>query len=166
MAEDCSASKVKATRRTDSSQRRWAPTGSGVPRYDGGGRNGHSLAVTEDGALWTWGCVFHGCLGHNDETERSVPEKLARQLFGDSSVVLVSAGAAHTLAVTLDGALWAWGNGKFGRLGVGDVCSRLIPVRVGVDDAFVGSGVLMVTLSRDELTWAPFKKSSPSKSPS
>ena len=27
---------------------------------------GHSLAVTEDGALWTWVCAFHGCLGHND----------------------------------------------------------------------------------------------------
>jgi alpha-tubulin suppressor-like RCC1 family protein len=131
---------------------RLIPTKVGAYRFGGAkivmvaAGMGHSLAVTEDGVLWTWGCAFHGCLGHNDETERSVPEMLARQLFSDSSVVLVSAGAAHSVAVTLDGALWAWGNGEFGRLGVGDVSNRLIPTRVGVDDAFGGfggSGVLL-----------------------
>ena len=30
----------------------------------------HSAAVTEDGALWTWGCGEHGRLGHGDEDNR------------------------------------------------------------------------------------------------
>jgi alpha-tubulin suppressor-like RCC1 family protein len=33
----------------------------------------HSVAVTEDGALWTWGEAIRGMLGHNDEDVRFVP---------------------------------------------------------------------------------------------
>ena len=33
----------------------------------------HSVAVTEDGALWTWGEAIRGMLGHNDDDVRFVP---------------------------------------------------------------------------------------------
>ena len=33
----------------------------------------HSAAVTEDGALWTWGQGFDARLGHGDEDNRFVP---------------------------------------------------------------------------------------------
>ncbi len=42
----------------------------------------------------------------------------------------VSAGRAHTCAVTEDGALWCWGRNAYGELGVGDTQRRSTPARV------------------------------------
>jgi hypothetical protein len=36
----------------------------------------HSAAVTEDGALWTWGCGGDGQLGHGDDQRRLVPTRV------------------------------------------------------------------------------------------
>ena len=37
----------------------------------------HSAAVTEDGALWTWGDGDAGMLGHGDEERRLLPTEVA-----------------------------------------------------------------------------------------
>ena len=42
----------------------------------------------------------------------------------------VSAGRAHTCAVTEDGALWCWGRNAYGELGLGDTQRRSAPTRV------------------------------------
>ncbi|PWA42607.1 Regulator of chromosome condensation 1/beta-lactamase-inhibitor protein II [Artemisia annua] len=46
-------------------------------------------------------------------------------------VVSVSAGKAHTLALTGDGSVYSWGRGTFGRLGTGSEHDRLSPVKLG-----------------------------------
>ena len=38
----------------------------------------HSAAVTEDGALWTWGRGSHGRLGHGHENDRPRPERVSK----------------------------------------------------------------------------------------
>ena len=48
----------------------------------------------------------------------------------------VAAGCAHTMAVGVDGALWAWGMGFFGQLGLGDTNDRLVPTLVGTEEVF------------------------------
>ena len=48
-----------------------------------------------------------------------------------------------TVAVTIDGALWAWGHGGDGQLGLGDEESKLVPARVESQVEFGGSPVLM-----------------------
>ncbi|XP_030530512.1 ultraviolet-B receptor UVR8 [Rhodamnia argentea] len=54
---------------------------------------------------------------------------------GDPSrrVVAVASGEAHTLALTGDGFVYAWGRGLFGRLGTGSEEDELFPVRVKFD---------------------------------
>ncbi|KAF8033968.1 hypothetical protein BT93_C0295 [Corymbia citriodora subsp. variegata] len=54
---------------------------------------------------------------------------------GDPSrkVVAVASGEAHTLALTGDGYVYAWGRGMFGRLGTGSEQDELFPVRVKFD---------------------------------
>ena len=89
--------------------------------------------------MYTWGRGESGCLGHNDEANRLVPTKLDRGLLGGCGVVMVSAGALHSVAVTAKGALFAWGEGEYGQLGVGDKHNRLTPTRLGEEDAFDGS---------------------------
>ncbi|KAK6923494.1 Regulator of chromosome condensation, RCC1 [Dillenia turbinata] len=46
------------------------------------------------------------------------------------SVQMVAAGAEHTAAITEDGALYGWGWGRYGNLGLGDRSDRLVPEKV------------------------------------
>jgi len=101
----------------------------------------HSIALGEEGRVWTWGCGRKGRLGHNDQGNRLVPTLLC----GDFGAVMVAAGGFHTVAVTSQGELWAWGTGEEGQLGLGDASNRLVPALVGTEVAFGGSQVLTVS---------------------
>jgi hypothetical protein len=54
----------------------------------------------------------------------------------EDKVLAAAAGAFHSAAVTASGALWTWGLGRGGRLGLGDVRRRVVPTRV---DALQGA---------------------------
>ena len=55
---------------------------------------------------------------------------------GQSKIVVVAAGYAHTTAVGTSGDLWTWGDGGCGQLGLGDTEDRQTPTRVGAGDPF------------------------------
>ena len=95
---------------------------------------GHSLAVKQDGTVWAWGRGYEGQLGHGrSRTDSRTPVPV---VFSDatqeqrsqgnfnftpiSGVVAVAAGCWHSLALTQEGRLWAWGNGYYGQLGYGN----------------------------------------------
>ena len=103
----------------------------------------HSVALGTNGRVWTWGSNDDGQLGHNDTRQRLVPTQLAGKALGWSATVMVAAGGFHTVAVMIDGVLWAWGHGRRGKLGLGDEHDRLVPARVGAEEEFGGSPVLM-----------------------
>ena len=93
--------------------------------------------------MWTWGWNGYGQLGHNDKQNRLVPTLMAGEALGGAAAVVVAAGEMHTVAVMIDGALWAWGNGVYGQLGLGDIKDRLVPARVGEREVFNGVQVRM-----------------------
>ena len=88
----------------------------------------HALAVTERGALLTWGYGVDGRLGHGDGEARLMPAIV--EALGAVRVAAVAAGRWHSLAVCERGGLYSWGNGGFGRLGHGDEESLHVPARV------------------------------------
>ena len=100
----------------------------------------HSLALTADGAVWSWGGGGNGNLGHGDEQQLLLPKKV--EAFADQRVVAVSAGYNHGLAITADGAFVSWGFGGFGRLGHGDPQIQLLPKKI---EALAGQRVLAVS---------------------
>jgi len=100
----------------------------------------HSLALTADGAVWSWGGGRDGQLGHGDEQWQPLPTKI--EAFAGRRVIAVSAGGDHSLAITTDGAVWSWGDGGFGRLGHGDEQRKLLPKKV---EAFAGQRVVAVS---------------------
>jgi len=104
----------------------------------------HSVALGAEGRAWTWGWGEYGQLGHNNVEHRLVPTLLAGEALGGAAAVLVAAGGAHTVAVTLEGELWIWGCGEEGQLGLGDEADRLAPMLLGAQAAFGGSPVLTV----------------------
>ena len=104
----------------------------------------HSLALTAVGAVWSWGNAPNGKLGHGDTQPQLLPKKV--EALAGQRVVTVSAGGAHSLAVTADGAVWSWGNGVYGRLGHGDQHHQRLPKKV---EAFAGQRVVAVAAGRD-----------------
>ena len=89
----------------------------------------HSLAITADGALWSWGGGGEGQLGHGDEQRQLLPKKV--EAFASQCVVAVSAGGHHNLARTADGAVFTWGKGGDGCLGHGeDLSNQLLPKKI------------------------------------
>ena len=112
---------------------------SGTPLTDviaiAAGRD-HSVAVTSDGTVWTWGDNKYGQLGDNssDTTRRSYP---VRVLAGDApdispltEVKAVAASDVHTIALKTDGTVWAWGGNSSGQLGLGNTATRRTAARV------------------------------------
>lgn len=70
----------------------------------------HMLAVTEYGAVWSWGRGAQAQLGHNDRHDCLVPRRIELKRFDDLKVVTVACGLLHSVAVTEDGRLWTWGS--------------------------------------------------------
>ena len=90
----------------------------------------HSVVVSAEGRVWTFGCGRG--LGLNDEQHRLVPTLLAPEVFKGSKMVTVAAGGFHTMAVGVDGALWAWGRGSSGQLGARVRPSRAFSILVSI----------------------------------
>ena len=97
----------------------------------------HSLGLTADGSVWSWGSAGYGQLGHGDQQEQQLPKKI--EAFAGQRVVAVSAGAYHSLAITADGAVWSWGDGGVGQLGHGDQQEQQLPTKL---QAFAGQRVI------------------------
>ncbi len=70
----------------------------------------HSVALRQDGTIWTWGRGSAGALGHGEVTDELLPRKVG----GEDDWVSVAASFDRTLALKSDGSLWIWGAGVSG----------------------------------------------------
>ena len=86
------------------------------------------LAVTADGAVFSWGGGEFGRLGHGDEEDQWAPKEV--EVLRGTPIAAVSAGAAHSLALSQGGAVFSWGYGNVGRLGHGDDADHHVPKHV------------------------------------
>ncbi|XP_044756400.1 E3 ubiquitin-protein ligase HERC2 [Coccinella septempunctata] len=87
----------------------------------------YSAAISSSGALYTWGRGNYGCLGHGTSEHVLIPT-IVSALSGQH-VVKVACGPddPHTLCVTLDGKVYSWGDGDFGKLGRGGFEGTKVP---------------------------------------
>ncbi len=88
----------------------------------------HSLALLEDGSVWSWGRNDAGQLGDGSFTDRPIPVRVAG-LSGRVSAI--AAGGSHSLALMADGSVWAWGSNKYNQVmtGIARGDAYLLPVR-------------------------------------
>jgi len=109
----------------------------------------HMLAVQEDGGLWAWGFGEDGRLGIGSTITQPVPVRIPAVPHLSSKIVQIHCGGAHSLALTDDGTLLAWGRGKEGQLGHGDTKSRSKPAVV---KHFSESGKVVVQASAGNIS--------------
>lgn len=66
----------------------------------------HTLAVRDDGTVWSWGSDRFEALGNPQWEARSIPAPID----GLTDVVQVNANLSYSLALRKDGTVWHWGN--------------------------------------------------------
>jgi len=113
----------------------------------------HTAAITTDGGLWTWGNNGFGQLGSGIAQDHGVANPIPTHIM--ENVIAVSAGEMHTLAITKNGELWAWGRNGNGQLGDGTTTDRNSPVFVLYDVVYVSAGsVHTLAVRSDSSLWA------------
>ena len=125
----------------------------------------HSLALDEQGRLYTWGSNCFGVLGNGRQTRMNfdaihvinnqdayTPTRL--QLSPAKRFVHVAAGDIHSLALTNDGMLYAWGCNRYGQLGLTAQETQARPVPVMADVAYVSAySDTTVIVKKDGTVW-------------
>ncbi len=94
----------------------------------------HTLALSIDGKIYAWGMNDDYQVG--DVASENVVDDagtilgkrvLTPQIVVESGVKAISAGGNHSLYLSLDGTVYAWGDNKYGQLGDGSQVSRGLP---------------------------------------
>ncbi|KAK3585949.1 hypothetical protein CHS0354_038491 [Potamilus streckersoni] len=88
----------------------------------------HTLALTENADVYSWGWGVYGQLGHGDPEDGLVPRKIIA--LKGQKVEMLAAGYCHSLVKTSQGYLLAFGCGYFGQLGLGTNVKHTLPVHV------------------------------------
>ena len=118
---------------------------TGVTAVSAGGA--HSIALKSDGTVWSWGWNNVGQLGDGSTVaiKSSPVQVMLNTTTPLTGVTAVSAGGAHTLAISNTGTVWSWGYNGYGQLGDGTAGSKSRPVQVMLDAVNPLTGVTAVS---------------------
>ncbi|MBK7256230.1 MAG: T9SS type A sorting domain-containing protein [Ignavibacteriae bacterium] len=106
----------------------------------------HMLALDSDGRVYAWGYNRSGQLGDGTTVDSNVPVAVYTQgaLEGER-IIAIAAGWDHSLALSADGAVYAWGRNGSGQLGDGTTLGSNVPVAVRADGALSGKFVTAIS---------------------
>lgn len=113
---------------------------SGVTQITSGAN--HTCALLGSGSVRCWGQNQAGQLGANSTTAQRAPTDVSGLSGG---VTQISAGRAHTCALSSSGAVKCWGSNTYGAVGDGTTTNRLVPVAV----TGLASGVVQISAGGD-----------------
>ena len=115
----------------------------------------HTIALSTDGTVWSWGINNNGQLGDGTTTNRNS----LVQVRGIKNIKFIYAGLYHNLAVDADGVVWAWGSNSNKQLGNPSVTTSFIPYPVkveGIDNvvSVAAGGYHSLAVKSDGTIWA------------
>jgi alpha-tubulin suppressor-like RCC1 family protein len=88
----------------------------------------HTLILKQDGTVWAIGANEHGQLGIDKQS--SAIQTKPVQVIGLKNVVAVAAGDNHSLSLSADGRVFAWGGNESGQLGNATRKNAVKPIEV------------------------------------
>lgn len=89
----------------------------------------HALALTASGQVYGWGGNLYSQVGLASSSSVQVPALIGGNLSG-KTVTKIACGANHSLALTSDGEVFAWGYNNSGQIGSGSTVNQTTPRRV------------------------------------
>ncbi len=111
---------------------------------------GHSLALCSDGTVAAWGSNSFGELGNNGATASTVPVAVhSSGVLAGKTIIAVTAGSYHSLALCSDGTLAAWGRNDNGQLGNNSTINSKVPVIVRNTGLLLGKTVIQISAGDD-----------------
>lgn len=119
----------------------------------------HCLALTAEGEVYSWGEGDDGKLGHGTKSSSDRPRVI--EALRGKEVTDIACGGAHSACVTVNGELYTWGKGRYGRLGHGDSEDQCKPKLVAalteyhVIDVACGSGdAQTLCITDNDIVWS------------
>ena len=108
--------------------------------------NAFSLALCSDGTVAAWGFNYDGELGDGTIFDSDLPVTVdTTTALAGKTVVAISAGDSHALALCSDGTVAAWGYNGEGRLGDDSAMDQWSPVAVATSTALSGKAVVSIS---------------------
>ncbi len=105
----------------------------------------HSVALTTDGRVYTWGRNNFGQLGDGTTTDAAAPTQVDTSGVLDGvTISYVATGHNYTLAIDSEGRAYGWGANTDGQLGDGTRTRSSVPV--AVDTSGVLAGVRLASI--------------------
>jgi len=101
----------------------------------------HTLALSSEGQIYSWGCNDNGQLGDGTTYNEYKPQLIS---VSGVSFTEIACGSRHSLAISTEGKLYAWGKNTYGQLGIGTTSSyEETPqlVSTGITFAKIAAGV-------------------------
>ena len=89
----------------------------------------HSLAIDEEGNIWSWGCNKKGQLGDGTTTDSYNPKKITT----GTKFIKIEAGCLVSFAIDENRDLWGWGDNRWGQLGYETEDIKNIPTKLNLN---------------------------------
>jgi len=126
---------------------------SDIIAIDAGGR--HNLALKSDGTVWAWGDNNSGQIGNGTLTDLVLVVQITSL---SNNILAISAGTAHSMALSKTGQVYVWGQNDAGQLGNGTSSGYAVTPTLNTNISGVAqiqaAGFHNVALKTDGTVWA------------
>lgn len=101
----------------------------------------HTLVLIKDGFVYSYGQGMFGLLGHGGALSTETPTLI--KALSDKVIKDIACGEAHSLALTQQGEVYAWGRGYEGQLGIRESIETIsVPKYI---DTFYSKQIMSIT---------------------
>lgn len=138
-------------------------TPAGLEFVDVQGGLHQSMAIDENGHVWTWGEVDNGLQGSGVDGgtgDGSVPYMITEDAEGNpfEHVIAIQPSSAYDAALKSDGTVWVWGDCTGGVTGDGTAAGLVqkptrVPLPAGTKITRISGSSQMVALASDGTVW-------------